>query len=75
MPRYTLETAQKHLDAWLKCELAISTGQSYTIGSRSLTRANLREVMRQIRYWQGQVDLITGKRPKSRIRRFVPIDI
>lgn len=72
-PRYTLEVAQKHLNAWLAAELALSTGQSYKIGTRSLTRANLDDVMRQIKYWQEQVDAATGKR-RSRLRRYVPMD-
>ena len=37
MPGITLEIAQKHLDAWLEAELACTTNQSYTIGSRTLT--------------------------------------
>ncbi|MCM3632944.1 DUF6148 family protein [Paenibacillus camelliae] len=72
-PRYTKEVAQKHLDAWLAAELALSTGQAYTIGRRSLTRANIKEVMQQIRYWQQQVDLASGK-GRSRTRRIVPLD-
>lgn len=73
MPRYSLEVAQRHLDAWLAAELALSTGKSYTIGPRSLTRANLDDVMKQIRYWQAQVDVAKGNR-RSRMRRYVPID-
>lgn len=44
MPGITLEIAQKHLDAWLEAELACTTNQSYTIGSRTLTRADLAEI-------------------------------
>ncbi|WP_020621123.1 DUF6148 family protein [Paenibacillus daejeonensis] len=77
--KYTLEVATTHLNAWLACELAISTGQSYTIGTRSLTRANLKEVMQQIKYWQGIIDGIIrckqGLPPRSRVRRYVPLDI
>ena len=40
----TLEIAKKHLDAWLEAELEVTTHQSYTIGSRSLTKANLSEI-------------------------------
>lgn len=77
--KYTLEVATTHLESWLACELAISTGQSYTIGTRSLTRANLKEVMQQIRYWRGIIDEITrcqqGLGPRSRVRRYVPLDL
>ncbi|TDL50964.1 hypothetical protein E2R60_20685 [Paenibacillus dendritiformis] len=72
-PRYSLEVAQQHLNAWLAAELAISSAQSYKIGTRSLTRADLKDVMKQIQYWQEQVDLAMGIR-KNRVRRYVPLD-
>ena len=55
MPVIAKETAQKHLDAWLEAEMVIATGQSYQIGSRALTRANLTEVRNAIEYWAGKV--------------------
>ena len=41
----TLSIAKTHLDAWLEAELACTTNQSYTIGSRTLKigRASCRE--------------------------------
>lgn len=78
MSLYTYEVAKKHLDAWLACELALSTSQSYTMAGRTITRANLKDVMEQIRYWQNQVDAIqraqSGAGSRSRVRRYVPID-
>ncbi|MER2153597.1 MAG: DUF6148 family protein [Solibacillus sp.] len=74
----TLERAKLHLEAWLDAELAISTGQSYTIGSRSLTRANLSEVRKQIEYWKNKVielELKATGRKTSRSRRFMPRDL
>ena len=32
MAGITLETAQKHLDAWLEAEMQVTNAQSYTIG-------------------------------------------
>ncbi|MBO2943571.1 hypothetical protein JJQ72_06215 [Paenibacillus sp. F411] len=79
MPLYTKEVAQQHLDAWMAAELALSTGQSYSIAGRSLTRVNLTEVMRQIQYWQKQLnDAIRfeqGLGPRRKVRRYVPIDL
>ena len=46
----SMETAQKHLDAWLDAEIAVTNGQSYTIGTRTLTRASLSEIRNQIQY-------------------------
>ena len=74
----TLERAKLHLEAWLDAELAISTGQSYTVGSRSLTRANLSEVRKQIEYWKNKVSELELKavgRKTSRSRRFMPRDL
>lgn len=74
----TLERAKKHLEAWLEAELLCSTSQSYTIGSRTLTRANLVEIRKQIDYWQNKVNelviLERGGRVK-RSKRFIPRDL
>lgn len=53
--------AQTRLQAWLDAEEAISNGQSYAIGDRSLTRANLSEVVERISFWQGQVQGFSAK--------------
>lgn len=78
MTGITLETAQRHLDAWLEAELAVTNAQSYTIGSRTMTKADLGEIRRAIEYWQGKVATLenvakTGGR--NRVRRFVPRDL
>ncbi|NLU09432.1 MAG: hypothetical protein GXW90_00530 [Tepidanaerobacter acetatoxydans] len=71
---YTLETAKKHLNAWLEAELAISTGQSYKIGSRELRRADLKEVREQILFWRNEVARLSSKRNR-RVIRVVPRDL
>lgn len=78
MAGITLETAKKHLDAWLEAEMTVTTGQSYTIGSRTLTRANLTEIRNAIDYWNGKVNQMenvkrTGGR--NRVRRVIPRDL
>ena len=78
MAGITLETAQKHLDAWLEAELTVTTGQSYTIGSRVLTRANLTEIRNAIDYWNKKVvELENAKKAggRNRVRRVVPRDL
>ncbi len=78
MPAITLEIAKEHLDIWLEAEKAVALGQSYTIGSRSLTRANLSEIRKSIQYWK---DIVTDlentdtQRGRNRITRVVPRDI
>ncbi|AOZ91638.1 DUF6148 family protein [Paenibacillus crassostreae] len=74
----TLETANEHLNAWLAAELAVTTGQSYKIGSRELTRANLMQIRERINFWRKEADTLgkkqNGSKLPSRVRRYVPID-
>lgn len=74
MAGITLETAQTHLDAWLQAELATSTGQSYQIGSRQLTRANLAEIRQQVIFWERKVKALSGK-GKRRVFGVIPRDL
>lgn len=59
MAGITKEQAEAQLNAWLAASQAVAQGQSYTIstdsGSRSLTRANAQEILRQIQFWDTQV--------------------
>jgi hypothetical protein len=74
MAGITLERAKKHLEMWLEAESEIALSQSYRIGTRMLTRADLRQVREQIQYWQNQVNqLIRGGRNK--VYRAVPRDL
>ena len=74
----SLEIEKKHLDAWLTAELEVTTHQSYTIGSRSLTKANLSEIRQQIEYWRNQVarlENIEKRGGRNRVFRAVPRDL
>lgn len=78
MAGITLETAQKHLDIWMEAEMTVATGQSYTIGSRTLTRANLTEIRNAIEYWNGKVhnlENLKQRRGRNRIKRGVIRDL
>lgn len=70
----TKAQAQEHLDAWLAADKALATGQSYSIGNRTLSRENAQEVRNQIQYWEGRVrELATvaaGGRPGVLTPRF-----
>ena len=74
----TLETARKHLDAWLEAELTCTTNQSYTIGSRTLTRADLAEIGERIKYWNGLVNQLENAKKyggRNRTTRIMPRDL
>jgi hypothetical protein len=77
MAGITLQQAQKHLSAWLKAELEITTSQSYKIGTRMLTRADLKEVRNQIKFWMDKVaelENVSKRGGRNRIMRAIPRD-
>ena len=78
MAGITLETAQKHLDAWLEAEMAVTNAQSYTIGSRTLTKANLAEIRKAIEYWSDKIAELENLKKyggRNRAYRAVPRDL
>lgn len=78
MAGITLEIAKKHLDEWLEAEMAVTNAQSYSIGSRSMTKADLAEIRKSIEYWQNkvtQIENIQKSGGRNRVKRFVPRDL
>lgn len=55
MAGITLAQAQTKLDNYMAAEDAVLSGQSYSIGSRQLTRANLSEIRSGIAAWEQRV--------------------
>jgi len=55
MAGITLAQAETRLAAWLEADAAVASGQAYSIGGRSLTRANAREIRDNIKFWDQQV--------------------
>lgn len=71
MAAITLIQAEQHLSEWMTADSAVATGQSYTIGGRSLTRANAREIRENITYWDIMVRKLT--RGGIKIRGATPV--
>ncbi len=74
----TLEVAQMHLDAWLKAELEVSINQTYTIGGKTFTRAELAQIRREIDYWRNIIASLNNAkkhRGRNRTYRIVPRDL
>lgn len=67
-----LEMTKQRLAMYYEAELAILTGQSYTIGGQTLNRANLSHVVKQISGLQKEIQRLEHK--GSRVRRVIPID-
>ena len=52
----TQTVAETHLQAWIDADLAVSKGQSYSIGGRSLSRVDAGLIRERIDYWQRAVN-------------------
>lgn len=74
---FTLEEASELLLVWKEAYRAIATGgQSYKMGTRQLTRANLDEVKKQFDFWRNEVErLSAGTRRGPRVKRVVFRDL
>ena len=76
MAIFTKELCQQKLNTWLAAEESVATGQSYQIGTRMLTRANLKEIREE--YWgkklaEAEAEEKAGGR--NRLYRFCPRDV
>jgi hypothetical protein len=73
-----LATAKERLNLYLEAETTVLVNQSYKIGTREYTRANLNAIRDGIKYWQGKVDELEraeSGRGRNRMYRFVPRDL
>ena len=76
MAGITLETAQSQLDAWLEAERKVTQGQSYQIGNRMLTYADVTQIGKRIEYWSNKVEELSRKKAgRNRMYHFVPRDL
>lgn len=73
---YTKEFCREMLDLWLEAEKAVATGQSYKIGTRQLTRADLGDIASRIEYWRNELDSLEDGRGRGcKVFRGVPRDL
>ena len=62
------------MDLYYDAEERILEGQSYSIGSRSLTRANLAEVKKEITNLEAKISALeTRGTTKRKVARIIPI--
>ena len=78
MAVFSKELCSKKLNTWLAAEEAVATGQSYQIGTRMLTRADLKQIRAQMESWaaklaEAEAAETTGGR--NRLYHFVPRDV
>jgi len=78
MAVFSRKLCEEKLKTWLAAEEAIATGQSYQIGSRNLTRADLKAVREELEYWSRHLVLAENEEKqggRNRAYRFVPRDL
>ena len=78
MAIFTKELCQKKLNTWLAAEESIATGQSYQIGTRMLTRADLEDVRKDMEYWAGKLAEAEAEEKRggrNSLYRFVARDV
>lgn len=72
----SLDEAQQLRDAYKAALLAVASGKSYTIGTRTLTRADERFIERKFAEYDQLVDaLANGTSGGVRVFRVVPRDL
>lgn len=69
MAGITLAQAEAKLTLWMSANDAVARNQAFSVGGRSLTRANLGEIQNQIEFWDAKVKSLSasGNR-RSRVR-------
>ncbi len=76
MQERQLAEAKEMRAAWIEAEKALTTGKSYQIGTRSLSRVDLSEVRDAIDYWTNEIarieNLAVGR---GRAYRIIPRDL
>lgn len=75
MPKMTLEEAQAMYKLWADAEVALATGQSYSIAGRSLTRLDMKTVLERKKYYGRICDELKSGRRRSKVRSITPFDL
>ena len=72
---YTVEFCQERLNMWLSAEEALATSQSYKMGSKQLTRADLATVRKSITYWENELEKAKNGGRRRKMFKVVPRDL
>lgn len=80
MAHFSKKLCEDRVALWLEAEEAIATGQSYQIGTRMLTRANLNAVREELEWWSDRLAEAEAEeeglaRGRNRVYRAVPRDL
>jgi len=77
MAAWTLAQAQAKVTEWMTAETKVAEGQAYSIAGRMMTRADLREIREEIKFWGAQVERLelaaSSGSAGMRVRTGVPL--
>jgi len=60
MAGITQAQAEAQLTLWLAADTAVSSGQSYSLDARTLTRADARQIRENITFWDAKVRALSA---------------
>lgn len=78
MAVFSKELCKRKLDIWLAAEERVATGQSYQIGTKMLTRADLKAIRAEMEYWAAKLAEAEAEEKaggRNRMYRFCPRDL
>lgn len=78
MAIFSKETCRQKLNTWLAAEESVATGQSYQIGTRMLTRADLKQIREEMEYWAQKLSETEAEEKnggRNRLYHFVARDV
>jgi hypothetical protein len=70
-----LERYKKRLEMYYEAEEAVLLNQEYTIGTKSLKRADLSTIRAAIKDMEKQIETLEANDGKNKAGRFIPRDI
>jgi len=70
-----LERYKKRLEMYYEAEEAVLLNQEYTIGTKSLKRADLSTIRAAIRELENQIETLEATGGKNKAGRLIPRDI
>lgn len=74
MAGITKAQAEARLTDYLNAEEKVLSGQSYNIGGRTLTRADLKAIREGIEYWERKVKKLNKTGGGLPVRGVTPVD-
>ncbi len=70
-----LKKTMQRLELYYKAEQAVLLRQSYRIGTKELTMADLNTIRNQISILETEIEVLQRNNGKRKVKRVIPLDI